>query len=314
MKQTFILAIIALAAVATWTRPNLQAQAAPAQAPAQAPAAGRGAAPQGVSPIEKVAGNVYWVRGAGGNSVIFVRSNGVVIVDTKLPNNGQALLDQIRTVTDKPVTHIINTHVHGDHTSGNPFFPQAVEIITHANTATNMRKLELFQQPANAHGLPDRTFTDRLTLGSGEDTVELYYFGQAQTDGDAYIYIPSARVLASGDAFSNTAQPNIDLANGGSAVAYPDTMSKLATIPNVDIVVGGHAPALMKGSDIGDYAEFMRLMVAKARASVAAGKTPEQTMTEFQAEIPAKFRSYGLGPNRGGPGGTFVTIFEELRR
>ncbi len=87
-----------------------------------------------------------------------------------------------------------------------------------------------------------------------------------------------------------------------------------STIRNVDFVIGGHNANIIKMQDVTDYSEFLRLMLAKARTALAAGKTPEQAMMEFQSEIPAKFRTYGLGPGRGGPGGSFVQLFEELRR
>ena len=77
---------------------------------------------------------LYMIPGAGGNTAVFLTASGVVIVDTKLANNGQAILDQVKAVSDKPITHIINTHTHGDHTGSNMFFPASVEIVTHENT------------------------------------------------------------------------------------------------------------------------------------------------------------------------------------
>ena len=313
MKRTFILGAIVLTGVMATAWDTLSARQAPA-GQGQPPAAGRGPAPV-VGAIQKVSGNVYMVPGAGGNSTVFVGTNGVVLVDTKNPNNGQGILDQIKSVTDKPITHIINTHTHGDHNGSNIFFPATIEVVTQANTKTNMEKMDVFKQPANAHGLPDRTFTDRMTLLTGNDAIDLYYFGAAHTSGDAFVVFRNSRVMAAGDAFANTAQPNIDLANGGSGIAYPDTIGKVAsTIRNVDFVIGGHNANIVKMQDVSDYSEFLRLMLAKARTSVAAGKTPEQAMMEFQSEIPAKFKTYGLGPGRGGPGGSFVQLFEELRR
>jgi glyoxylase-like metal-dependent hydrolase (beta-lactamase superfamily II) len=238
-----------------------------------------------------------------------------VLVDTKLANNGQAILDQVRAVSDKPITHIINTHTHGDHNGSNQFFPASVEIVTQENTQANMKKMEVFQQPANSHGMPDRTFKDRMTLLSGADSIDLYYFGKAHTDGDAFVVFRNARVLHAGDAFANRGQPNIDLPNGGSGVAYPDTLAKASTtIKGIDIIIGGHSPMLMKPQDLADQAEFTRLMLAQARASVKAGQTPEQAMMEFRAKLPAKFADYNLAPGRGGPGGAFVPLFEELRK
>ena len=283
-----------------------------AQQPAAAP--GRGPAP-GVGAIQKVAGNVYMIPGAGGNTAAFVTAAGVVLVDTKLANNGQAILDQVRTVSDKPITHIVNTHTHGDHNGSNQFFPATVEIVAQENTEKNMQKMEVFQQAANKHGMPDRTYKDRLTLLSGKEAIDLYYFGAAHTNGDTFVVFRDARVLHTGDAFANKGQPNIDLNNGGSGIAYPDTLSKAAsTIKDVDTIIGGHNAGLLKPQDLADQAEFTRLMLTQARTALKAGKTPEQAMMEFQSTLPAKFKEWNLAPGRGGPGGAFVPLFEELKK
>ena len=85
------------------------------------PGGGRGAGPR-IPPtgtIEKIKENLYKIPGAGSNTTVFVTADGVVLVDTKLANNGEAILAQVKTVTDKPVTTIINTHVHPDHNGSN---------------------------------------------------------------------------------------------------------------------------------------------------------------------------------------------------
>ncbi len=311
MTRTLVLGTLVLAGTMT----ALLSAGSP-QAPGGQPGQGRGGAPGGgVGAAQKVAGNVYMIPGAGGNTAAFVTAGGVVLVDTKLANNGQAILDQVRTVSDKPITHIINTHTHGDHNGSNQFFPATVEIVTHENTRANMQKMEVFQQAENRHGMPDRVFKDRMTLLRGDDAIDLYYFGRAHTDGDAFVVFRRARVLHAGDAFANRGQPNIDLANGGSGIAYPDTLAKAASaIRNVDFVIGGHSPAVMKPQDLADEAEFTRLLLAQARASIKAGQTPEQAMTAFRSTLPSKFAEYNLGGGRGGPGGVFVTLFEELKR
>ena len=73
----------------------------------------------GITAIEQVSGNVYKIFGAGGNTVVFVRADDVVLVDTKLPNSGDAILAEVRKVTDKPIGMIINTHSHPDHMGSN---------------------------------------------------------------------------------------------------------------------------------------------------------------------------------------------------
>src|SRR5687768_15480453 len=169
--------------------------------------------------IDNVATNLYRVTGQGGNTAVFVRNDGVLLVDTKLANNGKGILDQVRTVTDKPITHILNTHTHGDHTGSNTFFPANVEVVTHANTAANMARMPEFQTAEGKVGLPDRTFKDRLTLFSGQEAVDLYYFGPGHTSGDALIVFRDARVMHSGDIFATRGLPYLDVDNGGSGVA-----------------------------------------------------------------------------------------------
>ena len=103
--------------------------------------------------IEKVKENLYIITGSGasdtsafsgGNVAVFITDAGVTLVDTKLPGFGPTILERIKTVTNKPVTRIINTHTHGDHTGGNPSFGATVESIVQENTRTNMAKMPEF--------------------------------------------------------------------------------------------------------------------------------------------------------------------------
>lgn len=264
-----------------------------------------------VDSIEKVADNLYLIPGAGGNSAAFVHSNGVLLVDTKLKANGQALLDQIKKVSDKPLTHIVNTHTHGDHTGSNSEFPASVQVVVQENTKANMQKMDAFKSEAGKVGLPDRTFKDRMTLLSGKDAVDLYYFGPAHTNGDTLVVFRNARTMHSGDMFATKGQPFIDTSNGGSGLAYGATIGKAAAgIKNVDKVITGHSD-VMTWQDFADYGEFNRLFLSHARASLAAGKSAEQALEDFK--LPEKFTGYNLASSRGGPGGNFNVIYAELR-
>ena len=261
--------------------------------------------------IDSVATNLYRVPGQGGNTAVWVRGDGVLLVDTKLENNGQAILDQVRKVTDKPITHIVNTHTHGDHTGSNSFFPANVEIVTQANTSANMAKMPAFQSATGKVGLPDRTFTDKLTLFSGRESVDLYYFGAGHTNGDAFVVFRDVRVMHAGDIFATKGLPLLDVANGGSGVAIGDTLQKAAAgIRNVDRVITGHSDT-MTWQDFVDYGEFNRLFLEHARTSRAAGKTAEQAAADLK--LPAKFSGYNL-TGRGGPAGNLGIIYAELAK
>lgn len=265
-----------------------------------------------VETIEKLTDNLYRIPGAGGNSAALVHDTGVLLVDTKLQNNGEALLKVIKTVTDKPITHIVNTHTHGDHTGSNSEFPASVEVVVQDNTKTNMEKMDAFKTDAGKVGLPDKTFRDRTTLLSGKNAVDLYYFGAAHTNGDAFVVFRDAKIMHAGDVFAGKAQPLLDVNNGGSGIAYPETIAKAAAgIKNVDKVITGHS-TVMAWQDFVDFGEFNRLFLSHARASLAAGKTPEQAMAEFK--LPEKFQGYNLTSTRGGPGGNFNVIYSELKK
>ncbi len=273
---------------------------------------GRGGGGGGFGPVqkpEKVKENLYLIRGAGGNTAVFITTNGVVLVDTKLANNGQAILDQVKSITDKAITHIINTHTHGDHTGSNPFFPARVEIVTQANTKTNMEKMDAFKDPMNRHGLPDRTFEDRMTLLSGKDAIDLFYFGPAHTNGDAFVVFRDLRTMHAGDVFAGKGQPFIDVSNGGSGLTFGETIGKAAAgIKDVDTVIPGHS-ALMKWQDFVDFGEFNRLYLDHARSALKAGSTAEQAMADLK--LPEKFKDYNL---QGGRGNNLKVIFEELQK
>jgi cyclase len=250
--------------------------------------------------------NLYMITGGGGNTAAYVSANGVVLVDTKLANWGQAILDQVKTVTDKPVTHIINTHTHGDHVGSNEFFPASVEIVAQQNTAANMQRMDVFKDPAKKHGLADRTFTDKMTVLGGNDAIDLYYFGAAHTNGDAFVVFRNLRVMHAGDAFSGPTTPIMDTNNGGSGLAYPETLAKAAAgIKGVETVIPGHSTVTTWQAFL-DYGEFMKSLVGSVTASAREGKTAEAALAAF---VPAgKFKSYNLGRAKA----NVETIYKEL--
>src|SRR5687767_15979526 len=95
--------------------------------------------------VEKVKDNLFVLRGAngGGNTAVFVMTNGVAVVDSKNPGWGQPILAKIKELTPKPVTLLINTHTHGDHVSGNVAFAPSVDVVVQENTKTNMEKMPI---------------------------------------------------------------------------------------------------------------------------------------------------------------------------
>ena len=234
--------------------------------------------------IEQVRDNLYVITGSstadraafsGGNTGVYVGAEGVTLVDTKLPGWGEVLLERVRSVTDKPVTTIINTHTHGDHVGSNAFFPEAVQIVVQENTEANMGRLGMFEG-ATAHGMPDTTYQDRLTLGSGADRIELYHFGAGHTSGDTFILYPGLRVLQMGDMFPWRDAPFLDRSNGGSGVAFPETLRKLLdNVDGFDTVVPGHIPVTTPDS-LREYQRFTADLLGAVQGAIEAGQSAEE--------------------------------------
>ena len=246
--------------------------------------------------IDKLKDNLFVMKGGGGNSSVFVTGTGVVVVDTKNPGWGQPLLDAIKKVTNRPVTMIVNTHTHGDHVSGNVEFPAEVDIVTHVNTAANMKEMRPNSSAApnpnppnifrdnNGKGLAKRTFTDRMTIGRGADQIDLYYFGRAHTNGDAMVFFPTHRVVHIADAFPGNELPIMDSNNGGTGVGYADTLTKALafTEKNADAIVNGHSNTTSTNADLKNYIQFIRGYVRDVQAAKKAGKTVDDVANSWK--------------------------------
>ena len=265
----------------------------------QAPAAAK------VIEVEKLRDNLWVLKGGGGNTAVFVGSTGITVVDTKNPGWGQPILDKIKELSNKPVVRIINTHTHGDHVSGNVEFPATVDVVVQENTAANMKKMapvtglsqpgapvppNIFDQNGG-RGLAKKTFKDKMTLGSGADQIDLYYFGRGHTNGDAWVVWPALRVLHAGDIFSGKVAPILDANNGGSGVDIGNSLTKGAdTIKNIDTVITGHAAQMMTMADLREYAQFNKDFLEFVRAGVQGGKSLDAIAAEYK--LPAKYAGY----------------------
>ena len=285
--------------------------------------------PTGISPkavaatkIEKVKDNLYVITGSGasdmnafsgGNTAVFITDTGVTLVDTKLPGWGPTILERVKTVTNRPITRVINTHTHADHTGSNEFFGAAVESVVQENTKTNMAKIDEFKG-VKAKFLPNKTYKDRLTLGSGKDQIDLYHFGVGHTNGDTFVVFTAARTKHTGDMFAWKALPYIDPDNGGSVVEHPKTLTRvLDGVKNVDTVISGHIP-VGTWNDLREFRDFNADFVAYAERSLKAGKSVEQAVKEYT--VPPRFKGYvpTVNPEFGGPKPNLEIAYKELGR
>jgi cyclase len=261
--------------------------------------------------VDKLADNLFVLKaltaGGGGNTSVLVTATGVVVVDTKNPGWGRPLLDKIKTITDKPVTMIINTHTHGDHVSGNVEFPASVDVVAHENTKANMeamRPASFVAQPAggpppniftrnNGTGMAKRTFKDSMTIGTGADRIELHYFGRAHTNGDAMVFFPAARAFHMADVFATKGMPGMDSNNGGTGVGYAATLTKAADFAdkaNVQTIINGHHATTTTRADLREFIQYIGDFVKTVQDAKRSGKTVDEVVQAWKT--PAKYAGY----------------------
>lgn len=294
----------------------------------QQPAAGAAAqanpnAPKVIN-VEKVKDNFYVLRGGGGNTAVFIGADGVTVVDAKNPGWGTPVLDKIKELTPKPVVRLINTHSHFDHTGGNVEFPPSVEIIDHEVTKANIERWAPLQIPgitqpdspfkANpGKGMPKKLFKDKMSVGKGDEKVDIFFFGPGHTGGDTWVVFPALHIVHSGDIFAGKNIPILDTVNGGSGVKIPDTLTKAAdalTKQNVDTIVNGHTPANTTIPDLRQYAEFNRDFLNAVRDGKKAGKSVDDITAAWK--MPEKYTGYGT-PNPARLKGNVQVIYDELK-
>jgi glyoxylase-like metal-dependent hydrolase (beta-lactamase superfamily II) len=231
--------------------------------------------------IQHIRDNLYKIGGAGGNTTVFVTDEGVVLVDTKLANNGEAILKQVQTVTDKPVTMIINTHSHPDHNGSNDYFKTlrpTIEVVAHENA----KKVLEAAPNTNPAAIPTKTFSDKMSLGQGKDRIDLYYFGRGHTNNDTFVVFPAVRAMDIGDLMAWNMAPLIDPAAGGSIIELPETIKKAEKgIRNVDTVIEGHGNVNTWQGMVA-YQQFMSALLDEAKSGLKRGIPTDQALAELE--------------------------------
>jgi cyclase len=264
--------------------------------------------------VQKLRPNLFLLTGGNANTVVFVMSNGVAVIDTKgpAPGWGRSIATEVKNLTKLPITTIINTTASGDHVGGNPDFAGSkIDIIAHEYAAADMRRMKLMFTRPTGGGLPTRTFKDRLTVGSGADRLELYYFGPAHFRSDIFVVIPSLRVLLTGDAFGGKFLPALGRADGGDGVEYPNTLTKaLPLARDVDMIVTGHG-GVAKPEDLALHRDFMRDFLDATRRAKQAGQTPDAAAKAWKT--PARYVKNGYVVEPARVLGGMEWIYRQLR-
>ncbi len=198
----------------------------------------------------KVAPGIYMISGvggfSGGNIGLSIGKDGVVMIDDSMPPLLKKMKTAIKTITDKPVDFLINTHIHGDHTGNNASLgEEGIRIVAHENLRTRMleksAQMTGKKKSTSKAALPVITFSEAMNFYLNGEDARVFHVGNAHTDGDAVIWFKSANVIHSGDTFFNGMYPYIDLNNGGSINGYISAQKQMLALSNDQTkIIPGH--------------------------------------------------------------------------
>jgi cyclase len=266
--------------------------------------------------VENVKGDLYLLAGEGGNVAAYTTNEGVILVDDMFDRNHDEIMRQVRTISDKPIKYVLNTHQHDDHAGGNDKMLPVAEIIAHRNVRANLiakRQPYYEDTPGTPIGLPRVVFSSELSLFLGGKEVHAGYYGRGHTNGDAVIYFPEVKAIHTGDLFlvlpSPPAAPNapprppgvpifIDYSQGGSFMAWSATLDGVLAL-DFDTVIPGHGPVSTKAAVVKFRAD-LETMRTRVKGLIKSGASRADVVKTMETDYGWKATGCPPSPPTGG--------------
>lgn len=231
----------------------------------------------------KLADSMYVIHGSGGNVILSIGNEGVILVDDQYAPVTKKMESVITNITNKPIKFIINTHWHPDHVGGNERFGEAGAIIvSHENVRKRLSNDQFFEMinqtiPAlSKKGLPIVTFSDNMTFYQNNDEIRINYLENGHTDGDSAVYFTQNNVIHVGDDFSDRSYPFMDLSSGGSVDGLISSLQSILSMTNKDTqVIAGHS-GISNQTKVKDYLNMLIDVTGVISNMIKEGKSLDE--------------------------------------
>jgi glyoxylase-like metal-dependent hydrolase (beta-lactamase superfamily II) len=260
---------------------------------------GRGGAAADVQvAANKLAPNFYALQATGLSTVgVLAGPDGVLMVDSGTAALTEKIVAAIKTVSDRPIRFLINTHLHPDHTGGNENFGKmGVTILARERLRGRLVKPNPAPSgapgnPARAAALPLVTYDAPLTFHMNGEEVQAIPVVNAHTDGDTMVRFPGSDVIMTGDFYRSAGYPNIDRNSGGTFDGMIKGLNAIIDTagPNTRIVPG-HG-AIVDEKSVAAHRDLAIALRDRVAALVKKGQTLEQILAtkptaDFDANVP----------------------------
>lgn len=245
--------------------------------------------------VHPLAGSVYLLQGKDAtNIVVSAGDDGIVMVDDQEAPAANHILSALKTITNKPLRFVINTHVHGDHTGSNDALGKIAPIIAHRNVRAHMINGPDKRPP---EAWPSVTFDGEIHLYFNGEDIRVLSLPSGHTDGDSVVFFTKANVVHVGDIFMVNGTSFGEASNGGSYAGLINSLEKvLPQIPADAKVIPGHGGPSSR-ADMARGLEVLKGMKAIVEAGIAAGKTQDQIIAEKPFEKWKNSLAFFLSPD-----------------
>ncbi len=220
----------------------------------------------------------------GGTIAYYISKNSIAVVDAEFPEQSKHLIDDLQKDPAKPFEILINTHHHGDHTSGNISFKGIVpHVAAHTNSLLNQQRVAKEKNTEEQQLYPDIAYEEHWEYKKMKENIKTYYWGTAHTNGDSVIFFPHANIAHVGDLVFNRRWAFIDRSAGASIKNWIIVLDKIqAQFDNDTLFVFGHAFDQEKitgnKADIKAMQDYLKNLLAFVNNQIKAGKTKDEIM------------------------------------